>query len=148
MSGFSSNVKVYDADQVSLTIAGIPISSGYADGVFLEIEQMAEDFTTKVGTDGEVTRSKTNDARVKVKIHLMQSSDGNSLLSVVNTLDKQTPNGGGIGPLLIKDLQGTSLYACAKSWISKPPDAAFDREASERVWEVTGVLSARLDGGN
>ena len=52
--------KTYDADQVSVLINGIELK-GYADGEFLRIEQEGADFTDVVGTDGEVTRSKTND---------------------------------------------------------------------------------------
>jgi hypothetical protein len=148
MSFGSNSTKIYDADQVAMVFMGVPISSGLNDGVFLEIEQMAEDFTVKVGTDGEVTRSKTNNAVIKIKLHLMQSSGGNVFLSAINLLDKLGSNGAGVGPMLVSDLQGTTAIAAASCWISKPPDMTFDREATERVWELTAVTSARLDGGN
>lgn len=140
--------KVYDADQVSVVLMGVPISSGYADGEFLRIEQEAEDFTHKVGTDGEVTRSKTNNRVAKVTLRLMQSSDGNAALSAINNLDRSAPNGAGIGPFLVRDRQGTSLFTASKCWISKPPNVTMAREATEREWELTVADLVRLDGGN
>lgn len=142
------STKIYDADQVSLVFMGIPISSGYADGVFVEIEQEEDDFSHKVGTDGETTRSKTNNRNADIKLHLMQTSDGNAALSAVNNLDVSAPGGAGVGPMLIRDRQGTSLYTAAHCWIRKPPDVAFAREAGDRVWTLHVSDLVRLDGGN
>jgi len=142
------STKIYDADQVSMVFMGIPISSGFADGVFLEIEQEEDDFAHKVGTDGETTRSKTNNRNADVKVHLMQSSDGNAQLSVINLADVSAPNGAGVGPMLVRDRQGTSLYTAAHCWIRKPPDVSFDREATDRVWTLHCADLVRVDGGN
>lgn len=140
--------KVYDADQVVMVFMGLPISSGYADGEFLTIEQEAQDFDSKVGTDGEVTRSKTNNRHAIIKVKLMQSSDGNALLSALNNLDVATSGGAGVGPMLIKDLQGTALFSASKCWIAKPPDVSFDRTATSREWTLECSNLVRLDGGN
>lgn len=141
-------LKVYDADQVSISIAGIPILSGFADGEFLKIEQEADDFTDKVGTDGEVTRSKTNDRRATVTILLMQSSAGNAALSALSNVDRLAPNGAGVGSLLVRDRLGTAVYSAAQAWISKPPDVSFDREATSREWTLRVADLTRNDGGN
>jgi hypothetical protein len=140
--------KVYDADEVTVSIAGLPIDSGYDDGEFCRIEQEADDFTDKAGTDGEVTRSKTNDRRATCSIILMQSSDGNALLSGLNNIDRLAGNGAGVGPFLVRDRQGTALYAAAESWISKPPDVSFDREPTAREWTIRVANLERFDGGN
>lgn len=140
--------KVYDADQVSLVFMGIPIESGYADGEFLTIEQSAQDFDVVVGTDGEVTRSKTNNRHAVIKVKLMQSSSGNTALSALNNLDVLTPGGAGVGPMLVRDRQGTSLYTASKCWIAKPPDVSFDRTATSREWTLECANLVRLDGSN
>lgn len=140
--------KVYDADQVSLVFMGIPIQSGYDDGTFLEIKQEADDFTHKVGTDGETTRSKTKNANADIIVHLMQSSDGNAALSAINNLDKLTANGAGVGPMLVRDRSGTSLYTAGHCWVQKPPDVEFAREATDRAWTLHCSDLVRLDGGN
>lgn len=142
------DLKIFDADQVTVVAVGLPITGGYADGEFVAIEQDSDDFTQVVGTDGQVTRSKTNNRVAKVTISLMQSSDCNASLSAINNLDRNNPNGAGVGPLLIRDRQGTSLYTASKSWVSKPPDVTYDREAGPRKWEITCADLVRFDGGN
>ena len=141
-------LKVYDANEVTVSIAGLPIESGFDDGEFVRIEQESEDFIDKVGTDGEVTRSKTNDRRATVSILLMQSSDANALLSGLNNIDRLAGNGAGVGPFLVRDRQGLALYAAAECWISKPPDVSFDREPTAREWTLRVASLERFDGGN
>jgi hypothetical protein len=143
-----NGLKIYDANEVTIIIAGIPIDSGFADGEFLRIEQDSDDFTDVVGTDGEVTRSKTNDRRATVTLILMQSATGNAVLSALNLLDKKVGSGAGVGPFLVRDKQGTSLYSASKCWIAKPPTASFGREAGPREWKVRVADIERLDGGN
>lgn len=142
------STKVYDANEVTLVFAGIPIDSGYADGEFIRIAQESDDFTDVVGTDGEVTRSKTNDRRTTISVILMQSSVGNAALSALNNLDRAANNGAGVGPILIADRQGTSVFAAAECWISKPPDVSYDREATAREWTLRAACPERFDGGN
>jgi Protein of unknown function (DUF3277) len=141
-------VKVYDANQVSMIFMGIPITSGYEDGEFLTIEQTMADFEVVTGTDGSVTRYRTNNRHATIKVKLMQSSSGNAALSVINTLDISTPGGAGIGPMLIRDRQGTSIYTASKCWVAKPPDVKFDRKPVAREWILECADLVRLDGGN
>lgn len=142
------SLKIYDANEVTISIAGIPIESGFDDGEFLRIEQEADDFVDKVGTDGEVTRSKSNDRRATVTILLMQSSASNALLSGLSNVDRLAGNGAGVGPFLCRDRQGTALFAGAECWISKPPNVAFGREASAREWTLRVASLERFDGSN
>lgn len=144
----SFDTKVYDADQVTVVLANIPIDSGYADGEFLRIEQDSNDFSDYVGTDGEVTRSKTNDRRATITLILAQSSTGNAILSALNNLDREASGGAGIGTMLIRDKQGTSIYTASKCWIAKPPNVTFGRETSTREWMLRVANLRRLDGGN
>lgn len=131
-----------------MVFMGVPISSGLADGEFLTVIQTENDFEEVVGTDGETTRSKTNNHNADIKVRLMQTSDGNAALSAINNLDKSQPNGAGIGAMLIRDRQGTTLFTASKCWIKKPPEASFDRKAKEREWLLHCSDLTRLDGGN
>ncbi len=139
---------VYDPNEMTIVVAGIPIEGGFADGAFIEVVQEADDFIEVVGADGDVTRSKTNDRRATITITLMQSAEANALLSALSTLDVNTSNGAGVGPMLIKDNQGTSKFTAEKSWISKPPDAAFDKTAGPRAWKIRVAKLVRFDGSN
>lgn len=140
--------KTYNAADVTCSFMGIPIDSGYADGEFVTIAQTAADFEVVVGTDGEVTRTQTNNRHATITLKLMQTSDGNAALSAINNLDRASGNGAGIGPMLIRDRNGTSLYTAVHCWIAKPPDVSFDRVATPREWTLECSDLIRFDGGN
>ena len=139
--------KVYDADQVSVNIAGIPVTGGFADGEFLRIEFETDQFSDVAGTDGEVTRSKTNDRRATATLSLMQTADANNLLAGLAQTDRDAANGAGVGAFLVRDRQGTSLYQASECWISKTPDATFDREATAREWIIRIANLQDFTGG-
>lgn len=142
------NVKNWDASQLVMVFMGIGVSTGFDENEFLDVEPEAETFGHKVGADGEVTRFRNNNRVNKLTLKLMQTSDANSLLSAIANLDQNTPGGAGIGPMLIQDLQGTTLFAAQFCWISKRPKRTFAREAQAREWELTAVIDEEIDGNN
>lgn len=141
------SLKQYDPKNVLITLGAIPVD-GFADGEFVKIENNEDAFTLQVGTDGEATRSRSNNNAAKITITLMQSSLSNDLLSSLHNLDKAVPGGIGCVPLLIKDLLGRSLYAAATAWIAKRPSASFAREAGPREWVIETNELIPFDGGN
>lgn len=141
------DVKTYDPASVSIVAFGIPIS-GYADGSFVSVERNEDSFTLQVGTDGESCRSKSNNKSGRVTVTLLQSSISNDLLSAQLALDELSPNGDGIGPFLMKDNSGRSLFAAEKAWIVKPPAAAFSRESESREWVIESADLVPFTGGN
>lgn len=144
----SGKFHVYDCTEVSIMVCGLPIEGGFGEDTFIEIEPMSEDFVTVVGADGDVTRSKTNDYRARVRLTLMQSSEANALLSALNIVDRKNPNGAGVGPCMIKDNQGTSLHAGEKSWVAKRPTSRYGKKGQERVWEIEVADMEDFIGGN
>lgn len=143
----STALKVYGPDEVQIAFGPIAIR-GYADGEFVKIEMNDDAFKLVTGTDGESTRSKTSNRGAKITVTLMQSSDTNGFLSAVHELDKSTPGGPGILPLIVKDSSGTSLYTAPKAWIVKAPTVAFGREPGPREWIFETNAIIRFDGGN
>lgn len=140
-------LKTYNPDECDVIVAGIPLQ-GYADGEFINVEQEANDFEDVVGTDGEVTRSKTNDRRATVTVFLMQSSSANDQLSVLSNIDRNGPNGSGVGAFLLKDRSGRLLLEAAECWIQKPPTVSLDRTPTPREWVLRCANLVRFDGGN
>ncbi len=143
------SLKVYDADQVTINFAGADIDSGFADGEFVRIEE-EEQFATVTGSDGEVTRSRTNQNVATITILLNQSSGGNAALSLLHGQDRLLGGGAGVGPLLIRDRQGLSIFTSESAWIVKFPDESYDREATTREWMLHAVMNptSRIVGGN
>lgn len=144
----SKDTKVYDADEVSASLGGIPLNKGTADGEFLRISMETDAFTDVVGTDGEVTRSKSNDRRATVEVILMQTSDTNDLLSALHVADLNAPGGVGIGSFLVRDRQGRAVFQADKAWISKEPDVVYDRGATARSWMLRVAHLRSFHGGN
>lgn len=139
---------VYNANQVALAVCNIPIDSGFDDGEFVTIEKDADDWISVVGTDGAVAMCATNNQLHTVKVKLLQVSPANDRLSALRTLQVASGNGVGVGPFLLKDLLGTSLYSGLHTFVGKPPDVSYDRGAKVRVWTLVVTDMLRFDGGN
>ena len=144
---FQGVTKFYDPDQVAITFAGILIG-GYADDEFITIEQMSPTFASVVGTDGAVSRSKSNDRRLKVVIKLMQTSSTNLALSAIHNLDRDSPNGAGVAPFQMVDMQGNTLISGSQAWITKMPEDSMARTAKSREWEIEVSNGLWVEGGN
>lgn len=142
-------MKRYDAAQVTMVFMGLLIDSGYADGEFLTIEQSAPDYEVVVGTDGQVGRSRTNNRHAVIKLKLMHTSDGNTLLGALSNAGILAANGADIGPMLIRDrVSGTCMYTAANCWIAKPPDVSYDNKITMREWTLECDELVRLDTGS
>jgi len=129
-------MKIYDSNSVVLSFASRKLDSGLADGEFVRIEFDSDAFSDLVGTDGEVTRSKSNNGMATVTVRLMQTSDGNQVLAALHELDRLAANGAGVASFLLRDLNGTTVYSTVEAWIAKEPDVSFDREATPREWKL------------
>lgn len=144
-------VKIYDADQVTLSTFGFLVDSGFADGEFISIEHLQPRRTSKQGTDGEIVTSKTTGSgkpkHGKMTVKLMQTSDGNSKYAAVAEIDDRSPNGAGVGPFLVRDRSGTMLMA-GNCWIEEVPDPTFDREATPREWVLGLEIEFEFQGGS
>lgn len=143
------STKRYDAAQVTIVLMGILIDSGFAEGEFLAIKQNAPDYEIVVGTDGQVTRSRTNNRSAEIELKLMQTSDGNSFLSALSNVGLLAANGADIGAMLVRDrVSGLCMYTAQNCWISKPPDVNFDNKATPRTWTLTVDDLERVDAGS
>ncbi len=142
--------KIYDSNEVTAIICGLPIESGRGEegGSFLKVAMLTDAFVDVVSLDGEATRSKTNDNRADVTLTLMSSSSSNALLSALHVADKAAGNGAGVGPLLIKDNQGNTLYAAPSCWIVKFPDFDFAQKATPVEWTIRVASLIAFIGGN
>lgn len=124
----------YNADEVTVSVCGIPITGGYADGDFLTIEPSEDGFTEVVGTSGEVTRSKTFNRTATITLRLMQTSETNALLGALHETDLAAPNGAGVGAFAVRDTGGFALFTAENCWIKRRPTSNFGREGQAREW--------------
>lgn len=136
-------MKTWDSDKVCVTYGGV-IISGFADGSKVKIARNEKSWALVVGTDGEGTRSKSNNRSGKATFMLKGSSKTNDVLTGFHELD-HTTNAGAL-PLLIKDLQGTTL-ASGLFWIEGMPDIDIGRENHDCEWVLETDKLTYLVGG-
>ena len=139
-------VLTYDPAKVTINFGGVPIS-GYTDGEFATVSSTSDQWTTQVGADGEVSRSKSNDYTDEITLTLKASSQSNLYMSTVFEADR-TANTGKL-PFSIIDLSGTTLLGWDSAWIAKVADVGFSKENGERAWTIrTGQRIVSVIGGN
>jgi hypothetical protein len=143
----AEDTKTYDFTSISVTFCGVPLDSGNGDGG-IKIEKPDPDFTAKAGLDGSVVRSKTNKPLHKITLSFLQTAAANEILSLIRKKDLATKNGSGIGPLMIADTNGKSIHFFKKAWIVTVPNVEYGAEASNRDWELAGVETTNIVGGN
>lgn len=148
------DLKVSDLDQITINFAGFAISqgpgaTGYGEGTVITVKATNDSFVIKEGADGTVTRAKTNSRLVEITIKTMQSNGRvNGFLSAILATDEAQPNGAGVGPLNLNDLNGTSKFSASKVWVKKLPDMEWGRDPTEREWTLQGLRSVAVIGGN
>jgi len=108
---------------------------------------MAEDqFTPSVGIDGNVVVNKNLNAMGMFEINLIQTSESNPVLSAILTA---AYNGVySTFPVLVKDLNGNSLYTGAKCWLRRYPKSDFGKEVSTRTWTIDTSKMIPFIGGS
>ncbi len=141
--------KVFDLNQVNFIFGTIPVTGGYGENDYVKVKKLAADYDLMVGCDGEATRVSVNNDYVEITLTLSQTSIANIPLSAQRTLDKQVPGGAGIVPWMLKDLQGATIAAGPKAWISTPPEIEIAKGVKERVWVFTAQMAdGTIFGGN
>jgi hypothetical protein len=137
----------YNPDEIVIYVAG-QIMQGYADGEFLTIEQMTDGFQDVVGTDGEVAVSRSNDRRAKLTLKVLQTSLFNAVLTAQMLAQLNAPVGIPFFTAQVEDLSGGVIASGAQCWLTKWPDASFDRTAKSREWVLMIANADRAESGN
>lgn len=141
--------KVYDSKAITLVLVALPITDGKGDP-FFKITPRGPAFEDDLGIDGEVTRTATHECRYDWECTLKQSSKHNAELAAIHAADRESAGGAGIGALLVKDNNGSSIYATDECWITQMPDWQNGSKITDVTWKGVAVISslAALPGGN
>lgn len=141
-----AELKTYDAKRINIII-GSHIVKGYAEDTFISIEPDGDGTQAQAGADGEVARSLSNNPLHTVTLTLQQTSDTNDYLSDLLKRDRAS-GGGGVVPLQIIDLRGTSLFAASQAWVVNWPTVENGSDVGEREWALQCVMTDIHVGGN
>lgn len=137
----------YDLNNVSLNLFGMEITGGYGNGGSIKITRNSELYTSVVGRDGTVVRSKNMDNSVTIEITVLQTSEVNSRLKAIQALDNAGVNGAGVGNFMCRDLTNGDEYFAEKAWIHQLPEVEFAQEQTDRVWTLMAADLEHHPGG-
>ena len=141
-----AELRTYDAKKVIITIGSHTVT-GYAEGTFVSIEPEGDGTVAQAGADGEVARSLSNNPLHTVNITLQQTSPSNDAFSEILRRDRAS-GGGGVVPLQIVDLRGTTLFAASQAWVVNWPSVENGSELNDREWPIMAVMTDINVGGN
>lgn len=143
-----SQTKSYSPDRFRI-ISGGHVNTGYGPGTFISVKELGDGITDVEGADGEIVRTIRKIRRLEITITLMQSSSTNDFYSAAYHADIAS-SGGGTFPMVMQDLNGTSVYEAAEAWVTKMPDADYAMSGDQtRSWVIrTGKASSAIVGGN
>lgn len=137
-------VRTYDPKKIIVDFGGI-IFTGYMSGTFLAIAGNGNSFDKERGADGGIDRVNKNANDYSVTITLKRTSLTNDALSERWLSDVK--NNDGVKSLLIKDLNGTTLFNPDQAWIAKAPDPDESDSMPSRAWMLeTGAADLFIGG--
>lgn len=114
-------MKTYKFQEVVIVVAGVRVT-GYTEDGGLRMQPASEKVESRTdGDTGEVTRSINPSKLWTGTLAVQMSSQANDLLTAAM-------QGKAVGPLLVKDLNGTLLISSDKSYLANwPSEVALNR---------------------
>ncbi len=136
----------YDPEQVICMFRGVPIQ-GFMDGTMIKCEYDEDAVMKTVGGQGAVTATVNANRSGKFTFTLVQGSPTNDLLSALAASNRAPGAALLTGPILVKDLNGTTLCSAAEAWITKVAASEFAKEVTGREWVLDCAKLVMLTGG-
>ena len=133
----------YAPDEVSLIFGG-EIITGFADGESIKIEPVADRFTSQVGSQGDLTRTKSSNKLCKLTVVLQHNSPSNAVFQGAIINDENTNNG--YEPVLLRDGSGSDLHTSEAAWVMKQAGASYGDAATNKEWVLEGNFRNLLGG--
>lgn len=139
----SFTVNTYSPKDVILTISGYQLTGWQS----ITINRTVKGFTVVRGIRGKNTRVKNVDTSATINISLLQTSQGNDVLSYIHDLDLD--EGTARIVLTLKDKSGRSVFSSNEAYITGYPTATFSGQFEYRNWEIFAqTTSTYTVGGN
>jgi hypothetical protein len=137
----------YDPERVVCMFRGIPIS-GFMDGTMIAVEYDEDAVMKTVGGQGAVTATVNANRSGKFTFTLVQGSPTNDLLSELCAALRAPGAALLTGPILVKDLNGTTLCSAAEAWVTKIAKTEFAKEITGREWVIDCAKLVMNTGGS
>lgn len=136
-------VNTYSPKDVILTIGGYQLT-GWQN---ITVSRSAKSFTVIRGIRGKNTRVSNKDTSATITFSLIQSSQGNDVLSTILTADEE--NGTARLAITLKDRSGGSIFSSNEAFITGFPVSTFSGQFEYRSWEIFAQSTSTYNvGGN
>lgn len=123
-------MRTYDPTEVQINLGPLTIS-GFADGSFIKITRSKQDrYSVKVGTKGEVSRSKVTDNSGTITISLKHTSPCNAKLYLLEKSPATFP------VTVIENGDTKFVATVTEAWIAKTPEPDFGAEDGKSDWTI------------
>lgn len=145
-----SRLAVYESRAVEVIFGNYAVSDGRADPFFSIAPQGPAYVVEGPGADGLVTRCGTNNNLFTITLTLKGTSQAHAILTALHVADRNSSNGAGVAPLLVKDGNGSTLIATDRCWIATFSELAFGVTRPDVAWELHAVIEpgSMLLGGS
>ena len=125
--------KAYDAAKLSVVLGSIPIH-GFAEDRMFEIDFEDDLYKETFDNRGEVYLSKISRNTATLTLCLLQSSPSNNVLS--SFVEANRVNDSGMCPIIIKDNNSTTIFACATAYVKQVPKVSYSSDKGVREWVI------------
>ena len=139
-----ADFKQYDPGLIAISFSGVQIL-GFMDGTFVTCERAEDAFALAVGAGGDTTRVRSRNRSGTVTVTLKAESPTNDTLSAIAKSDELF--GDGVGTLMVKNINGTTIVEAESAWIKKLPNVEYGDAASGREWMFDCAELIMLVGG-
>jgi hypothetical protein len=129
-------VKASNPTRFTISLGGIFIARGFADGEFFSAEPESDSVGSVAGTDGEVAVSVLYDARWHVTLKLLQTSDENLKCSQLYNLKRRSHGSIGFFPFLARHADTGEFLTATDACFERAPSMPQDRTATAREWKI------------
>jgi hypothetical protein len=129
-------VKAVNPSRFTISIGGLLISRGFADGEFFSAEPESDSVLSVAGTDGEVAISVSFDERWNVTLKLLQTSDENFKCNQLYNLKRYSHGGVGVFGFLARHADTGETLVATDAMFTRAPSVSVDRTATVREWKI------------
>ena len=129
-------MKSSNPTRFTISLGGILIARGFADGEFFSAEPESDAVGSVAGTDGEVAVSVLYDSRWNVTLKLLQTSDENLKCSQLYNLKRRSHGAIGFFPFLARHADTGEFLQATDACFKRPPTVSQDRTATAREWQI------------
>lgn len=121
---------------------------GFADGSFIKAGYNEDQTTLSSGAQGAITVTVNANRSGRVTLSFQQGSTCNDDFTKACAFYRPRGAPLDVRPFQMKDLNGTTLISGDASWIVKPADSEFAKDAGPREWIIEIADMYMVTGGS